>query len=295
MDSTRAQTTGLPSPARIPRRNRASAVLQLLAVACMGLLGPRVVDADIADTKHNLSSLRFDAKTVSGETRRLRLEREVCIFCHTPSLTEDAITGAHAGTGDAVTPLWQKRGPAVKEFGFFDDIGRAGTPGATAVGSVSVACLSCHDHVQAYGMSAQLTDAEIAAGQLMVSSDHPYGIPYRGFYDKDVVRQLREDLKANPDAMSPMKLGRYIREDSQFRPVQSAVINQRRVWWATYDGVTGQRTKSDLPLYPRSPIDDDVAIPFVECTSCHDPHVDREVFLRTPNTQGRLCMTCHIK
>ena len=74
------------------------------------------------------------------------------------------------------------------------------------------------------------------------------------------------------------------------------LLKQREIWWAAIAD-TGQRTKSDLPLYPRrvGVTDSYEQVPFIECTSCHDPHVDRAVFLRTANEQGKLCMTCHVK
>jgi hypothetical protein len=40
---------------------------------------------------------------------------------------------------------------------------------------------------------------------------------------------------------------------------------------------------------------------FVECSTCHDPHVDYFTapdytpFLITPNTGSNLCLACHIK
>jgi len=42
--------------------------------------------------------------------------------------------------------------------------------------------------------------------------------------------------------------------------------------------------------------------PFVECGSCHDPHNEESSatpstveFLRTANTDSRICTSCHIK
>ncbi|NOY62352.1 MAG: cytochrome c3 family protein, partial [Gammaproteobacteria bacterium] len=36
--------------------------------------------------------------------------------------------------------------------------------------------------------------------------------------------------------------------------------------------------------------------PYVECASCHDPHVDyNPTFLRIDPSGSRVCLTCHAK
>ena len=64
---------------------------------------------------------------------------EVCVFCHTP---HGADTGASA-------PLWNKTLPT-STYQRYSSFGTATLDGAEApVGSVSLACLSCHDGSQA--------------------------------------------------------------------------------------------------------------------------------------------------
>lgn len=239
------------------------------------------VRADIRDTKHNLADpdrLQATLGSADGDEQRRRAEREVCVFCHTPSVED------HNGRGAAFpaqAPRWQRSADRALSFNLFDDIGRTGTGGVNPVGSVSMACLSCHDSSQAIGMAEEK------------GVDHPFGVPYRGPSTvESVARQVREVLLRD-GSNEPFRLGMLIREDSEFRPVQTAVINDRQIWWASASGGT-RRSKSDLPLYPRR-VDENYRIPFVECTSCHDPHVTREVFLRTSGDQGALCLTCHIK
>jgi predicted CXXCH cytochrome family protein len=36
-------------------------------------------------------------------------------------------------------------------------------------------------------------------------------------------------------------------------------------------------------------------VPFIECSSCHDPHTTNPLFLRVSNEGSRLCLTCHDK
>ena len=246
--------------------------------------------ADILETKHNLAQKGSGASgALTAEERRIR-SREVCVFCHTPGQVELQEAANAEPSKTRVVATWQKSIEANFSFSLFDDIGRSGaaSAGGEPVGSVSMACLSCHDSVQAFG---------VAQGD---QGDHPFGVPYRGAVPRGTsASQFRDRVLGAMSAEggdTPFRVGMVINDDSEFRPVRSGVVNKREVWWAAVAD-TGQRTKSDLPLYPRrvSSPGGYEQIPFVECTSCHDPHVAREVFLRTPNDNSKLCMTCHIK
>lgn len=239
--------------------------------------------ADIRDTKHNLSG---GPKAAAGEkTKEMRDKevREICVFCHAPNANEDGDGQAVGG----VMPKWQKNVEIAFSFEMFDDIGRMGVDqegGGVKVGSVSVACLSCHDGVQAYGVTP-------GAG-----SDHPFGVPYRGLTrGGEAASKYRDRILAAQDA--PVQAGRFLDDNSEFRPARSGMINKRTIWWASLSPAR-QRTKNDLPLYPRRVAESAgnyELVPFVECTSCHDPHSTREVFLRTSNDGSALCFTCHVK
>ena len=64
---------------------------------------------------------------------------EVCVFCHTP----------HGADTGAAAPLWNKTLPT-STYQRYSSLGTATLDGAEApVGSVSLACLSCHDGSQA--------------------------------------------------------------------------------------------------------------------------------------------------
>lgn len=261
-------------------------LLSILLLACMAS-GGGAVFADIRDTKHNLSGKRLDSTGLSKEEERRQLSREVCVFCHTPSA--DLLAGSSVSGGESAPRIakWQRSVEATFSFELFDDIGRTGADiaGEAPIGSVSVACLSCHDSAQALGVTP--------GG----ASDHPFGVPYRGVNRPagESASQFRNRLLSEVRDV-PARLGVYIGDDSEFRPVRSGVVNKRTIWWASV-GDTGQRAKTDLPLYPRR-LDGGGGysqVPFVECTSCHDPHSSREVFLRTSNERDTLCLTCHIK
>lgn len=254
----------------------------VLLFAAMSTLSFSVC-ADIRDTKHNLSGGPKVAAGEQSKEMRDKEVREICVFCHAPNAKEDA--GGQAAVG--VTPKWQKNVDIAFSFEMFDDIGRMGVDqegGGIKVGSVSVACLSCHDGVQAFGVTP-------GAG-----SDHPFGVPYRGITrGGEAASKYRDRILVAQDA--PVQTGRYLDDNSEFRPARSGMINKRTIWWASLSPAR-QRTKNDLPLYPRRVVEgagNYELVPFVECTSCHDPHSTREVFLRTGNEGSTLCFTCHVK
>jgi predicted CXXCH cytochrome family protein len=253
----------------------------VVIAALLGAL-PHVTYADIRDTKHNLSGKALDQKARSAMTReedRRWLNREVCVFCHTPSVADEiALRGAHEAP--SAPPGWQKSLDPEFAYDIFDDTGRLGGEGEEPIGSVSVACLSCHDSTQAFGVTSS-------------ADNHPFGVPYRGVEQTATKSVLPSPVTNTPEA--PARAAKFIAEDSQFRPVRSGVVNRRKIWWASnFD--SGQRTKNDLPLYPRrTSTGGESAIPFVECTSCHDPHTTATVFLRIVNNESRLCGTCHVK
>lgn len=245
--------------------------------------------ADIRDTKHNLSG---GAPAVGEQSKEMRDKqvREICVFCHAPNAKEDlddrGVGGARS-SAEVVMPKWQKNVDMAYSFEMFDDIGRMGIDqegGGVKVGSVSVACLSCHDGVQAFGVTP-------GAG-----SDHPFGVPYRGIMrGGEAASKYRDRILVAQEA--PVQTGRYLDDNSEFRPARSGMINKRTIWWASLS-TASQRTKNDLPLYPRRVVEgagNYEMVPFVECTSCHDPHSTRDEFLRTSNEGSTLCFTCHVK
>lgn len=60
--------------------------------------------------------------------------------------------------------------------------------------------------------------------------------------------------------------------DPDFVTAQTATINSSPAWWVdTSLGTAGTRDKTDMVLYTRDNAGTNE--PFVECASCHDPHV----------------------
>lgn len=216
---------------------------------------------DMRNSKHNL--------TQPGGTGSVD-PRQICVFCHTPT---------HASPVDAAQPKWQSSVPHDNTFLMFDDIGRMGMEGSEAVGSQSIACLSCHDSAQAFGVSGG-------------SLDHPFAVPYRGALTAEQRKKIREDLQRAGKLINTSK---QLKFDADFRQANRGIVDNRPVWWVSKDADSAQRGRLDVPLFVRIDQSDQTEIPFVECASCHDPHTVRPLFLRAESNPSDLCLTCHIK
>lgn len=289
---------------RLGRMAKAAAFV-LIGVAA---LGGQSALAGIKDTKHNLGSSGTGSNKFSGTG-------EICVFCHTP----------HGSDTSAAVPLWNRTLPTdLSVYTTYNSLGTSSLDGATApVGSVSLACLSCHDGTQAMNVminepgsgKTQAVDSTFKTGTWTgtgtlgtgtgagaitylsqdLKNDHPVGIQYGG----------------GPKGAIPAAGTDYTSfNDSDFKAAKSAPINNQTVWWVETGG--DGRQKSDIQLYTRVGQDQvkydaagtrtvtagalTGAQPYVECASCHDPHVsDKPTFLRVENTASAVCLACHTK
>lgn len=240
-----------------------------MGVVPVWLPGEGGARADVRETKHNLIN-RPNQKSTEADSK------DVCVFCHFPS-----VGLLDEGFATAQAPRWQRAVPMPHAFSVYDDLGRTGLEGSEPVGSQSVACLACHDSNQAFSVSK-------------LSLDHPFGIPYRGTLapPSAVDAARRQALQSDKPAKAAES---DFFKRSEFRPAFEGLSGGRRIFWASAQDGSYRRGKNDLPLYARkSPLGGE-PMPFVECTSCHDPHTTNPLFLRMANTGNKLCMTCHEK
>jgi hypothetical protein len=243
--------------------------------------------AGVRGSKHDMGVGGLAQQTTTATT-------EVCSFCHTP----------HGSDTTTNAPLWNKRllAPAAgyRRYSTLQTSTLDG--GEAAVGSVSLACLSCHDGTQAMdvvinkpgsgGYNAVGAELDVASIVTMtggpipmlgtdLSNDHPISIQYGG-----------GGCSTTNTACTNLR-------DRDFRTPVTALINSVQQWWVdTLPGTTGTRDKTDMILYTRSDGSLAAQEPFVECGSCHDPHEDviRPVsFMRLSNAGSDVCLACHIK
>ena len=272
-------------------RGRIAALGTGLALVAMGAMTSMPASAQIAGTKHNLGT------TPGGGVNQFSGTAEICVFCHTP----------HGADITATVPLWNRTLPAPASFTTYDSLGSSTLDGKTAsVGSVSIACLSCHDGVTSIsavinapgsgtvGNAAWVAGAWIGANQVGVKiapglitnlgtdlrNDHPIGIQYGG---GGITLALPGAATKDPD----------------FKTATSSVLGTSRVWWVDTEATPNNtRQKTDMALYTRpagSYTGQTDAEPFVECGSCHDPHTTNSTFLRITNAGSAVCLACHVK
>ncbi len=279
----------------------------LAAAALFAVFSVDSVQAQVTGiraTKHNLGS----GGTVSGQNKTTGTD-EVCVFCHTP----------HAADSSAAVPLWNKQLPSGSSYTTYASLGSTTLDGQVlAVGSVSLACLSCHDGTQAMdniinapgpgGYSATggganglawswnaLGGRVDADGKLVnaadtlamlgtdLKNDHPIGVQYCG---------------GGQNTTTPS--GACV--DTDFVAPTNTSINGTRVWWVdTGTGTTGTREKTDMMLYNRDfGTGTTVSGPSVECATCHDPHAEPKssgqvAFMRVSTAGSAICLSCHVK
>jgi predicted CXXCH cytochrome family protein len=235
-----------------------------------------VAHAQIATSDHDLSS-----GLVTNADKN-----EICVYCHTP----------HASNNLVEAPLWNKPAVAAAYQTYDSSISSTLDGTVLALGSVSIACLSCHDGTQAMDtvINAPGSGGYNAAGTSMgtsgvmptttianlisglggggdLANDHPIGILYGGF-----------------------DTGGGVKVDDDFNSPATAVINATDQWWVDTTGGTASREKTDMILYARD--DGGTQKPFVECASCHDPHEPSNgTFLRVSNDSSAVCLACHVK
>jgi predicted CXXCH cytochrome family protein len=288
------------------------------AFALGALLGATAASAGIATTKHNLSTSGTGGTTPSTPpTPPVHVTTgtdEICVFCHTP----------HGSDIAAPVPLWNKQLPTTS-YQTYAQLNSSTIDGQIlSVGSVSLACLSCHDGTQAMdniinapgsggyqrngggaggldyvwtgvgtnvdATGRMINSVDVAGGTNIFNigtdlrNDHPIGIQYCG---------------GGPNSTTPTAACR----DTDFRGpgvgaggLRSGTINGGLFFWVDSGTTPDTRDKADMILFTRTFVGNDGAGPSVECATCHDPHQSvNPTFLRLANAGSAVCLACHVK
>lgn len=274
------------------------------AVGVAALVAGSAAMAGIAATKHNLGTDQTTGNHLTGGTA------EICVFCHTP----------HGADTAAPAPLWNRKlGSQGAAYTTYAALGTSTLDGdVLAVGSVSLACLSCHDGTQAmdsvinapgsggynvngarFGtgwtgpsvdVNGKMTTATVAMLGTDLTNDHPVGVQYGGGC---------ADAGAYATAgynCTTFKDPGFIGTNKSTKLVSGVT---RTFWWVDTAGGTANRDLTDMILYSRTGTGGNEE-PFVECASCHDPHVAAKAgtevaFLRVSQASSGVCLACHNK
>lgn len=267
------------------------------------------VSADIAHSWHNLGAGNDRTGTPNdpnGTANHSTNTGEVCVFCHTP----------HGGDSSAAVPIWNRQLNNPSNYTTYDALGTSTFDATVApVGSVSIACLSCHDGGQAldavlnkpgsggyvaanpaggYTNTNRIgamtgTDVDATTGQLLT----------KNAAGMDVVQNLGTDLRNDhPVGMQYGGGGWDVSapRDLDFRTPQQDIANtgqwfingdilKTKLGYTEVKSLSDGRDRLDIILYNRALTGNGTAEPLVECGSCHDPHnTDNPTFLRISNT-----------
>ena len=269
--------------------------------------------AGIAGTRHDLSGGSATGSTYTPGAG----SAELCVFCHTPHA---------ADTGATKPPLWNRLTAALGPYQMYNSVNSTTIDGFVAAdpqGSISIACLSCHDGTIAIdtvinapgsgligtwgggnwaSVSGAVTPGAQGVGNagkmavgaatnlgLDLRNDHPISIQYAGGPLTTAAALLTPG-----DPYLPAEF-----KDGAFKEAKSAGSS----WWIDTGTVPLVRDKGDLVMYSRidsgsawALANPGLAEPFVECATCHDPHgTTNATFLRIANTGSALCLACHDK
>ena len=316
---------------------------QILVTAVLGAVSALVLNSataatitptSIKDSPHNLGSGNVLSKTPSGNTPSNHSSdtAEICVFCHTP----------HGGDNGAAVPIWNRKlgpggaGAASAATGYlrYSSLGTTTFDAMEApIGSVSIACLSCHDGTQAidnvinmpgsggYNPTTGTRIGNFVGGDQVggklsptvvqnlttdLSNDHPISMQFGGGGVSVATPALAKTY--DPDFFVPQNMA---------APTASGL---QKLWYIESGANSlnpAARDRMDVILYTRNDVvgGGGVLQPTVECGSCHDPHnVQNQTFLRIsnggkttvpnnaemvyPNANGGpsgLCLTCHNK
>lgn len=264
----------------------------------------------IADSWHNLGSGNIKTTTPNGgaTANHSNDTAEVCVFCHTP----------HGGDSGAAVPIWNRTLGDPNSYTRYSSLGTSTFDAEEApIGSVTIACLSCHDGTQAIDSvlnapgSGGWTGSAARIGTDFVGSDQTNGL-----LAANIVQNLGTDLSndhpvsmqyagggvntGNPDG--PTNDRDFVAGSNPVPHPQSFTLNNAaapqgggitRLWWIERNGDSlnpAARDREDVILYTRVETGtgnaeiDNIEQPFVECGSCHDPHnIENPTFLRVSN------------
>lgn len=256
----------------------ALAVTLIAGGSALAVKGP----PDIRNTVHNLSSGvgAFNVQYSSSN------EDEVCIFCHTP----------HGGSLSG--PLWNRANTTTTYTHYSSATASAYLQALSvnrAVQNESMLCLSCHDG--SITVHSILNTSNRTGGPPEAFWDPTNGVKIQAL-DLGFVAATAAKIGASLDANGTLvDVSTDLMDDHpisfNYQPVQTAKSAEfKTIATAEAAGVR---------FFPPNGDDADKR---VECSSCHDPHVDYysgtgnaayTPFLITPNDGSKLCLACHTK
>jgi len=204
-------------------------------------------------TKHNFSSIsgRSSVAGAADISAGVADYGEICVYCHTP----------HGGQTGA--PLWNRSfGATPYQMYTVANSATLDMVVAATPGSVSLACLSCHDGTIGIDVITNPPNSSAATSLgLTMGGLFPTGL--------NSLKNLSTDLR-NDHPIGVTFATSGVNSDASFNALATIKL-------------------AGLKFYG-------TGVDQVECATCHNPHSSTNVpFLRIANAGSALCLTCHIK
>jgi predicted CXXCH cytochrome family protein len=250
-------------------------IMMLASTVVIYTLTAQNAAARVQGGLHDLS-ISGSSPFASGNTE------EVCVFCHTPhgaTMTQSYSTNPNTVGGAGSSPgfLWNRAMPVRAWTPYTSATLQANTAGGP--GNLSLLCLSCHDGIGAMNV---LTRNPSTGAPDQVSAFNQFG-----------------DFPGDPN-ISKLNIGDGICIGDDCASGGGNLQNDHPIGFS-YDAVQ----PLDSGLQPIGSIPADImnrlnltATHSVECSTCHDPHLDNfggTNFLVLSNNNSALCLGCHIK
>ncbi len=264
-----------------PRIKTVTLILPAVFILFTGsALGESVGDYPAGTPASGISSSRHNMGKF-GRVITTWATTEICVFCHTPH---------HTNTSYGVAPLWNR---AVQNPSSYSAYGStiAGTD-ITALGSTSLACLSCHDGVTTFD---NIVNAPGKDGVVPGGSDRgwrfrmpwmPPLLPYIDHFSEAACVTCHVDLYASTDPAARLNVGTDLSNDHPvsvpYNAGTAASLRDSATVISAIDLAAGLTTTNDNIRQNRwavkgfvsetATIADLLRGGKVECSSCHDPH-----------------------
>ena len=239
-----------------------------LAVAAIAFFNTNTAQASITQTLHNLSP--NSSTTTTLHATGTQQNAEICQWCHTPHSANTSFAGS--------APLWNKESTGVAGQTFTPyGTTLAGTSVGKPTGS-SLACLSCHDGVDA--INSIVLDVDTGLNSGTSGSNVAFGTATAG--TAVVMPVGATDIGLVLTGVHPVSVAYTAGKASLYATT------------ATFG--TGGTIAGVLDTTGN-----------IQCSSCHDPHANigdvtsvgtqtaGDYFLRMSNVESALCLTCHGK
>jgi hypothetical protein len=260
---------------------------------------------NVSNSKHNMGSGTNNTRNSRGNV--YNGTSEICVFCHTPHGSTTTNTEA---------PLWNRTLTDAASYTLYSTLGTSTLDGAQqTVGSVSIACLSCHDGTQALNSVVNSPGSGGANGgsNAMTGSDvdETSGAGTTGWtefsnFTSGATVETDKFFFIGTDLTNDHPIGiqyagggdvttQASHVDDSFNVASVATTGTGNRYYVDTNSVAGFQ-KADLPLFARGGTTN--TSQYVECASCHDPHNGGDVtFLRhaQANEGSATCLACHNK